>query len=445
MSNRNRRMSSILGVMAVVGTALAIVVPAAHAGRPGPAPPVKYQLELLPLPEGSTAGYTGKMNASGDVGGLADGATRGFTGERGFLYRSAEDETVELNDLVFNTDESGYVPPSIVPALPVSSDDPQSPATDWLSSPKPFIVSAGDISDDGKVIGAFWYRCKEPGSTTATTTETRDGEIITHYWMHNAFRYTPAAGDQRAVFEDLGTVPNQEGSRDIAINNQGHVLCVTESSGFHFVWTDIDTFTLDGIPDSPDRWVTNINELGEVAGILYTTAWNTGSHAFVYNYTTEEYTDLGYLNDAPARTQPQSWAFGLNSASPRQTVGGSVVGYDRSISTAISHAFRHTEGVGMKDLGVLTNGYAAYGYSVNKWGDVAGICYMNSKSPTQRRAFLYLDGWGMLDVWNLIEDTQGTDGHIYPYSVSINDSGVMAGSLWDGRPFILRPIQWVRE
>ena len=351
-----------------------------------------------------------------------------------------------MNDWVFYKDAL----PVIVPALPDSSFDEQSPAEDWLSSPKPFIVSVGDINDRGQMIGTYWFRCKGPGLRTTTAQDT----TVTYNWMHNAFRYTPSSvGYPDGVFEDLGTVAGQMGSRDVAINNRGDVLCVTEDpdvtrnggNGRHFVWSNGIADSLDGIPDSEDLLVTNINDLGEVAGTLYMAPSMRGAHAIVYNYTTSACKDLGYLNISPARTQPASWAIGLNSAVTRQTVGGSVVGFDRTTAQDLQHAFRHTESGGMTDLGILANGYKAYGYGVNKWGDVVGLCYMNSKSGWQRRAFLYVDGLGMLDVWKLLDDPQGTDGHMYPLSLSINDHGEIAGTLNDGRPFILIPSKWIRE
>ena len=87
MTHHSRQMISVSAVMAFLGLATSVAAPTAQAGRTL-TPPVKYQLILLPLPAGSTTGTTGKINALGDVGGLADGATRGFTGERGYLYRA---------------------------------------------------------------------------------------------------------------------------------------------------------------------------------------------------------------------------------------------------------------------------------------------------------------------------------------------------------------------
>lgn len=451
MSRHRRQMISVSAATAFFGFVLSVAVPTAQAGKT-PTPPVKYQLILIPLPAGSNSGTTGKINAWGDVGGLANGATRGFTGERGCLYRGSLGRTVELNDLVFYPGTLDYENPVIRRTVDEDPAGPLSPVADWLQDPKPFIVSAGDINENGQVIGAYWFRCNSPASTTASTTEIVDGVEITHYWLHNAFRYTLAGFPGGPAFQDLGTVAGQHGSRDVAINNQGDVLCVTEdpdverngSNGRHFVWTDAGTILLEGIPDSDDLLVTNINDLGEVAGTLYMAPYMRGAHAFVYNYLTPDYSDLGYLNNAPSRTLPQSWAIGLNSSAARMTVGGSVVGFDRTVSQDMQHAFRHTQDAGMTDLGILANGYKAYGYSVNKWGDVVGVCYMNSRASWQRRAFLYLDGWGMLDVWKLIEDSLGTDGHMYPMSLSINDSGEIAGTLNDGRPFILIPTKWIR-
>ena len=121
--------------------------------------------------------------------------------------------------------------------------------------------------------------------TTASTTEIVDGEEITHYWLHSAFRYTLKGFPGGGVFQDLGTVADQHGSRDVAINNLGDVLCVTEdidaerngTNGRFFVWTDNGTIPLDGIPNSTDLLVTNINDLGEVAGTLYTAPYMRGA------------------------------------------------------------------------------------------------------------------------------------------------------------------------
>ena len=76
MYYRNRQLSSVAAVAAFLCLALSVAVPTTQAGK-APAPPVKYQLILIPLSAGSTAGTTGKINAVGDVGGSTTGQLGG--------------------------------------------------------------------------------------------------------------------------------------------------------------------------------------------------------------------------------------------------------------------------------------------------------------------------------------------------------------------------------
>ena len=69
-----------------------------------------------------------------------------------------------MNDIVFYPGTLNYENPVIRRTVGEDPAGPQSPVADWLQDPKPFIVSAGDINENGQVIGAHWFRCNSPGS-----------------------------------------------------------------------------------------------------------------------------------------------------------------------------------------------------------------------------------------------------------------------------------------
>ncbi len=120
-------------------------------------------------------------------------------------------------------------------------------------------------------------------------------------------------------------------------------------------------------------------------------------------------TDLGAF-DGPSGPGLASYAYGINDAGT--TVGQSMVSGFR-----YSHAYSHTDGGGLTDLGVLNNKFSR-AEDISASGAIVGSSTYFANSPTLWHAFSYIGG--------VRKDLGGLGGPI-SFGTGINDSGVIVG------------------
>jgi probable HAF family extracellular repeat protein len=197
-------------------------------------------------------------------------------------------------------------------------------------------------------------------------------------------------------------------------------------------------FPIDGDPDvdvdllpNPDNnrgvWKANaINTLRQVVG-------NASIGGFVnpvryFPGIDPKPVSLGFL-PKPGRT-PWGWALDINET-------GSVTGCSTTSNGGAVHAFRYNTSTGMKDLGGLGTS-STYGYGINKNGDVVG------DATTSRRAFLYTDTYGMVDLKQTIVNLPAELAQVTMTAKKINDSGWIVGSFGvveRGQVYLLTPVE----
>lgn len=197
---------------------------------------------------------------------------------------------------------------------------------------------------------------------------------------------------------DLGTLPGGTEATAHAINNDGMIVGEAYSgTGFTdihaFVYTDAGGM-VDITPDAGVSRAYDVNDNGQVAG-------HTNSVAF--RWENGVLTQLGVLPG-------DAYSFGkaINDS-------GQVAGTSTTANGNADHAFRHTDGVGLEDLGVTNNPNEVWG--INSFGDVVGH---GSTFGNSDRGFIYTDEDGLQDLNNLID----TPDKWKIYSVQdINDAG----------------------
>ncbi|WP_341530211.1 DUF3466 family protein [Nostoc sp. UHCC 0302] len=120
-----------------------------------------------------------------------------------------------------------------------------------------------------------------------------------------------------------------------------------------------------------------------------------------------------------------SGAYGINDK-------GQVVGQS-SITNGEPRAFVWSEGIGMRNLGVLDNGYNCAALNINNIGQVVGSSYINSGVS---RAFLWTESTPIRDL--------GTPS-IGSEAWGINDAGQVVGDLFDPTNGQSRAFLWTES
>jgi probable HAF family extracellular repeat protein len=142
-----------------------------------------------------------------------------------------------------------------------------------------------------------------------------------------------------------------------------------------------------------------VNNSGQIA---VTVVSPTRDGVFRWNFASGSadhlYQDLGTLGGDPGE-----------HAVSRINNAGQVVGWSENVEGDL-HAFRYTEGVGMKDLGTL-GGWHSRAYDINERGSVVGRSRFTDQSY---HAFVFRDDMGLVDLG------PGT-------AVAINNRGIIAG------------------
>jgi probable HAF family extracellular repeat protein len=245
-----------------------------------------------------------------------------------------------------------------------------------LSPSSPYFVPYG-ISNDGKVTGLL------------------EDPVTSEY---HAFIYSTG------VLQDLGDLGYSAGADGVAINNSAQVAATGYGPGYHALLYSNGHVTHLGSLDGGFSVGLAINNLGQIVGRAVN--GDGQGQGFVYMNgqmtTVNLYVDiLRSINDAGQYAGSISYFWGQ---------GGGMV--------SVEHALLVSGGV-LYDLGSIGGGShtASESYSVNNAGQVTG--YSTAADGTQH-AFLYSGG--------VLSDL-GTFPPYYTGGVSINDSGVIVGSI----------------
>jgi probable HAF family extracellular repeat protein len=194
--------------------------------------------------------------------------------------------------------------------------------------------SAYDINDAGVVVG---------------TSETSSGKL-------HGFRYIYGA------MQDLGTLPGQDQSEAVGINNAGYIVGL---SGNHaFLWRP---FVQPGVPHMVDLGLVagiapgavrayGINTTGDIVGYACATPCSEGQHV-AFRRTAA---NMAVLAGLPGE--------GTSAAAINDN--GLAVG-GRFLAAPASHAAKWPAAGGLIDLGIP--GQDSYAYGVNLNGDIVGV------------------------------------------------------------------------
>ena len=387
-------------------------VPTLLAAKPIPPtePVVRYTLQLIPLPSGSTSGSASGLNNRGDVVGTANLPD---DTQAGFVYRAAGDVTIDLNDLILNDEDIDIVvEPEAWPTLPEGQR--------WPDGAR--IASATGINDSGQIVGSFYLW------------DNRDPEK--YVGRYHAFRYTPAGFDGvgeplPAEFRDLsGRVDGYDDSSAAAINSLGDVVGQLSYQGPGFVWIAAEDNLM--VVDDDTINAQDISNFGEIAGTMF-----VGGERRAFRYTPGlELLNLGVLGRSKSGSS-YSIASGINSA-------GQVVGKSSAPKVMYQRGFWYSDQRGMVNLGALEGGSLAMSEAkdINSSGHIVGI---SSTLGDGLHPFLYTEATGMLDLWSLVINLPaGFVTRDVRYELSINDFpghkfGQICGTTLMDEPFVLTP------
>jgi len=237
---------------------------------------------------------------------------------------------------------------------------------------------ARDINDVGDVVG------------TASAGGTDLGHAVV--WVAGSIR-------------DLGTLGTGSFSEAWAINNAGHIVGTSYTSGgsmfgVHGFLYIPGAGLRDLTPDSDTGAATDINDAGQITG--YKTALG-GYHAF--RWSRDGFVDLGVLPDFA-----HSFGRAINAS-------GQVAGNTTSASGNRERLIRFTDGTGLQDLGGTGEHNVAWG--INGFGHVVGC-----SGQSFQRALRYTDASGLQNLNALIDPSLGW---VLLCATDINDAGQIAG------------------
>ena len=257
-------------------------------------------------------------------------------------------------------------------------------STTLLPNPadRPLSV-ARDLNDAGVVVGhAYRTAIDEPGLAT---------------------RWTPSGGGWST--QTLGVLTDDLVSEAKGINESGVVVGHSNPRSFlyeqGFAYTDA-TGMVELVAVSSTFVPQDVNELGVVVGTGYSSAQRV-------DMATGQATNLGV-----ATGYGYSYAFAINDAG--QIAGALTTGSGNSQVVA-----RYGSS-GWQVLGGM--GETNVGWGINAAGSVVGEGMPRTGSTPGKRAVVFLDGYGLLYVDDLLE--AGTDWSVY-VAYDINDRGQIAG------------------
>jgi len=291
-----------------------------------------------------------------------------------------------------------------------------------------------------------------PGDTTSVAMAINElGQVVgtsSHSASHRAFVYTDGVG-----MVELPGLPDRPNTYANDINDAGQVVGRADAGGTDLghavLWTGGVIKDLGVLGDESDfSEALGINEAGHVVGFS-TTSGTGGRHPFLY--TPEAgMVDLtpgegGYLYSAVAYDINESgqvagyrnnlafrWENGqfLNlgvlpdfaySFGHAINDHGQVAGSSSIAQGDVSHVVRYTDGVGLEDLGGISNRDRAWG--INNHGTVVGEARLNGV----QRGFVSF-GQGLIPLDELIDQSLGWGILV---ARDINDAGQIAATAYN--------------
>jgi probable HAF family extracellular repeat protein len=206
------------------------------------------------------------------------------------------------------------------------------------------------------------------------------GNELGYYETYHALVWRP---DHSVI--DLGTLPGDDTSEGIAVNDHGQVVGVSYGSGLYqtFSWTQAGGMRGLGTLGGRYSFPTAENDHGWVVG-LSTIRGDLHTRAFLW-------TPRGGLLEVGKLAGRDSYAQDVNDHG--QVLGQSTIGV-----RDYEHAFLWTRRAGITDLGTLGGRYS-YAADVNEHGDVVGVSETASRNGYH--AFLWTPSHGMIDLGTL--------------------------------------------
>ena len=347
----------------------------------------------LPAPSQSSAELTDLGGGEGNVyasGVSADGSVIvGYSetgdGDRAFKYTVGDGVMTSLGTLGAHS----Y-------AFRISGDGSVIVGTSETSlGDRAFKYTVGDgvMTSLGTLGGqSFGRGVSEDGSVIVGTSQTSLGD--------RAFKYTGG------VMTSLGTLGEGQNSYASGVSGDGYVIvghCATNSGDLAFKYM-VD----EGVMTSLSTLGGNSSRahgVSEDGSVIVGTSHIANGDTRAFKYTGGVMTSLGTLG-------------GQNSDAYGVSEDGSVIVGSSQITNGDTRAFKYTVGDGvMTSLGTL-GGNNAISYAVGVSED-GSVIVGSSESEGVSRAFVYMDGAGMLDAVEWMQSISGPAG-IMPIVTSLS-------------------------
>lgn len=364
-----------------------------------------------------------------DLGTLGGAASQGFalSGAQGGLVTGTADTTYEGDQgpnhaFLWNAAQPAAGPQDIGTLKLMIWDELYAMSFDDS------ISTAFGINDDGHVVGEsttadyskhafFWSDLNGDGDGRVQLADGTDGPL------------DPGLVDGEYEMLDLGTLGDSSVAR--ALNNRDEIVGYSAASAGDsqaVLWRVVRTAgqpsqvtmaTLpvvdSSVPRSSAHGINGANPPAIVGAGCRVIGSSVQERATMWrlNGATSQYdiTDLGVLSG-----HTRSIAYSVNDL-------GAVVGVSSLSNGSSARAFRWTPGGGMVNLGTLPRGTASVAYDVNGSGAVVGY---GTTSTGARRAILYTDGTGMIDLNSRLSRTAQKEW-VLQAAHSISDNGIITG------------------